>query len=211
MALEVIGAGLPRTGTESLKYALEHLGYRRCYHMNEVVERPQDTAFWEAAAGDPGADFDTIFEGYRAAVDFPAMYHWRTLVERYPAAKVVLTVRDPGAWYASLEATILTVVRHIPRDDPDTARRRRLVARDLVGGLFEGRADEASFMRDLFERHRRAVHAGVPADRLLEFDVRQGWQPLCDFLDRPLPAIDFPRGNATAEFRARYLNEDKPA
>ena len=200
----IIGAGLPRTGTESLKRALEILDYGPCYHMVDVIAHPAHLAVWESASAD--TDWDQLFAGYRAAVDFPAMYHWQQLAARYPQARVILGVRDAAAWYASITATVLAAVKIIPDDDPVTARRRRLVRRDLVEGLFAGRADDRAFMLKLFDSHRDRVCAALPATRLLLFDVRTGWAPLCTFLQRPVPAQPFPHVNARADFRQRFID-----
>jgi len=208
MPLDVIGAGLPRTGTESLKNALEMLGFARCYHMVEMIQNPQHIPLWDAAGRGAAVDFEALFAGYRAAVDFPAMWHWRTLAARYPQARVVLTVRNAGDWHTSLTNTILSAIEVLPENDLETLHRRQLVKRDLVDGLFEGRATERDFMCALLERHRRDVVTHLDPERLLIFDVAEGWQPLCNFLGLAVPEHDFPRGNATAEFRRKYLGQE---
>jgi len=203
MALDVIGVGLPRTGTESLKVALETLGFAPCYHMVEVIAHPGHVAQWERAAVVP--NWDALFNGYRAAVDFPAMFHWRQLVAHYPAAQVILSVRDAGEWYASMAETILTVVKRDPADDPVTTRRRALVRRDLIGGLFEGRSDDRAWMIERFARHRAEVEASIARERLLVFDVRSGWPALCAFLGVETPDAPFPRVNSRAAYRQKFL------
>lgn len=208
MSLEVIGTGLPRTGTESLKHALEILGFEKCYHMVELIAHPEQLPLWEAAVDGGAPDFETLFDGYRAAVDFPVMYWWRELIARYPAAQIVLTVRDPDAWYESLCNTVLAAVAQRPDNEPFTVRRRALVRRWLVDDLFVGRTDDRAFMLQVFERHREAVCEQCPPDRLLIFDARAGWEPLCAFLGRPVPDRAYPHGNATAQFREKYLQAE---
>ena len=110
MALSVIGAGFGRTGTESMKLALEALGLGPCHHMKEGLPNPEQISLWRAVARGEPADWDQIFEGYRSAVDWPAAHYWRELAAHYPDAKVVLTVRSPESWYASMENTILKVI-----------------------------------------------------------------------------------------------------
>ncbi len=205
MTLAVVGAGLPRTGTESLKFALEQLGFAACYHMVEVVAQPHHLDHWERAAEASPQDWESVFTGYRAAVDFPAMFHWRRLLELYPAAPVVLTTRDPDAWFDSIHATVLTAVKQVPANDPETLRRRQLVRRDLVENFFADRIDDRPFMLQRFAQHQQAVIDAVPAARLLVFDVREGWSPLCRFLRVDVPDTPFPRGNSTAQFQQRFL------
>jgi hypothetical protein len=203
MALEVIAIGLPRTGTEALKVALETLGYGPCYPMVEVIAHAEHVALWERAA--VVKNWDVVFDGYRAAVDFPAMFHWRRLVAHYPAAQVVLSVRDAAEWYASIAATILAVVARDPTTDPVTTRRRALVRRDLIGGLFQARSHDRAWMIDFFARHQADVTASIARERLLIFDVRSGWPALCAFLGRDIPDAPFPRVNTRAEYRQKFL------
>ena len=203
MSLDVIGVGLPRTGTESLKQALEILGFGPCYHMVEIVAHPDHISAWQDAG--PATDWNEVFRHYRAAVDFPAMFHWQRLIEYFPQAQVILSVREAAAWFASISATVLTAVKTIPADDAVIARRRRLVQRDLVDGLFAGRADDRDFMLECFARHQAQVIGTVAAERLLVFDVREGWQPLCRFLAVDVPTTPFPHVNARAAFQQRFL------
>jgi Sulfotransferase domain len=95
MALRVIGAGFGRTGTHSLKLALEQLGFAPCHHMYEVRAHPEQLAFWQAAARGELPDWDEVFAGFAAQVDWPGARFWRELAEHFPHAKVILSVRRP--------------------------------------------------------------------------------------------------------------------
>jgi hypothetical protein len=199
MPLRVIGAGFGRTGTLSLKLALEQLGLGRCYHMVEVLENPAHATFWSTAVEGEAVDWEALLGPYGAVVDWPACTFWRELASRYPEALVVLTVRDPEAWYRSAHDTIYQVMQRGPADDVRLAMARRIVLEHTFGGRFEDRAHAI----DVYERHNEAVRRTIPAGRLLVYEVREGWEPLCRFLEQPVPAEPFPRVNTSEEFRGR--------
>lgn len=214
MALDVIGAGWGRTGTESLKTALEMLGFDTCYHMFELVRRSRHAKHWHALARGEQPDWDDLFRGFRSAVDFPAARYYRELGARYPEAKIVLTVRDPAAWYESARKTILRPMplgmRVLPRALGLFSPNLRgmgsvlaLVEKELFEKLFEGRASDRDFMIDRFTRWNDEVKRTVPAERLLVYDVKEGWGPLCAFLGKPVPSVPFPRANDGAAFAER--------
>jgi Sulfotransferase domain len=194
MTLEVVGAGPGRTGTASLKVALEMLGLGRCYHMGEVMRDPSASDRWAAAAkGAP--DWDLIFDGYAAAVDYPAAKFWRELADYYPQSKVLLSVRDANGWFDSVHETIFSPrIREWIGNTP-FAEFMHLT----VHGPFGDRIDDRAFMVDYFEKHVAAVKAAIPPERLLVYEVKQGWGPLCEFLGLPEPAEPFPRVNSRAE------------
>ena len=197
MPLQIIGAGVGRTGTRSLKAALEHLGHPT-FHMMDLFAQPERVVHFEHAEDGQPVDWEALFAGYTAAVDYPACRHWRTLMDVYPEALVLLTVRDPQRWYDSVMATIYPssgIVR--------TAPIHRLVRRTVWDGDFEGRFEDRDFAVQWFIDHTQRVRDTVPAERLLVYEVREGWGPLCAALDRPVPAVDFPRMNTTADFQAR--------
>jgi hypothetical protein len=210
--LHVIGVGFGRTGTASLKVALEQLGFGPCYHMIELVEHPERVDEWIAAA-DGRADWDRVFAGYRSTVDWPGAAFWRGLVGAYPEAKVILTVRDPERWYDSASSTIFRrmrppaspaarlVGRLMLRSNP-AMRRLGVIPRRLIWeGVFDGRFDDRAYAIEVFERHTREVRELVPPERLLTYEVSAGWGPLCDFLGVPVPATPFPRLNDAESFR----------
>lgn len=208
MPIEVIGAGFGRTGTLSLKAALEELGFARCYHMVDVLGRMEDARTWDAAARGETVDWDRLFEGYRATVDWPACTFYRELMERYPEAKVILTVRDPDRWYDSALQTIFFVRDAFPRWASRIFAQRRIflqmVDRVVWEGTFHGRFADRALAIETFRKHNEQVRREVPEGRLLVYEVGQGWEPLCRFLGVPVPeGKPFPRLNDAAEFRAR--------
>jgi hypothetical protein len=217
MALQVIGAGLGRTGTLSLKAALEELGFGSCYHMLELLTHPEQVHYWEAASRQEPVDWDALFEGYRSAVDYPACRYYRELMEQYPTAKVILTVRDPNNWWESVRETIYQVSPPasgaeggpptplpFPGDPQLFARIFGMVQRDVWEIDFERRFEDREYAVERFNRHTAEVRAHVPADRLLVYQVKEGWGPLCEFLGVPAPeGKPFPRLNDREEFRKR--------
>jgi hypothetical protein len=198
MALKLIGAGLGRTGTLSLKLALEQIGFGPCYHMVDVLMQASRCQSWvQAAAGD--ANWDAIFEGYTATVDYPGCTFWRELTEHYPSAKVLLTVRDPEEWFESTQKTIFSRenARRVTQP-PLSEFFARIVFRD-----FGDRVHDREFMIAAFRRHNEEVQKSVPPDRLLVYQVADGWAPLCRFLGVAIPDRPFPRVNTREEFGAR--------
>ncbi|MFG0257647.1 MAG: sulfotransferase family protein [Phycisphaerales bacterium JB043] len=194
MPLKLIGAGLGRTGTASTKIALEKLGYGPCYHMAEVVAEPTRMAGWlDAASGKP--DWEAIFEGYASTVDYPAASYWRQLSEYYPDARVLLNVRDPEKWFESVNDTILS--DEIVETGRGTPHGEFLNA--TVYTIMDNRMSEREFMIEHFNHHVDEVKRTIDPSRLLVYEVRQGWKPLCDFLGVPVPDEPFPRVNSREE------------
>lgn len=192
MHLRVVGAGLPRTGTSSLKLALEHLLGTPCYHMSAIPTHPFDLgAGWDLAlaGGTPG--WDTLLEGYVATADWPASMFWRELSTANPDALVVLSVRDSAeAWYRSFDEMILPHVRASLA--PGWSEGRGLVA--LLERFSGTQAwDEPALLMAAYEQHNAEVRKTVPPDRLLEWRATQGWEPLCRALGLPAPDLAFPR------------------
>lgn len=200
MSLQVIGAGLGRTGTLSLKAALERLGFGPCYHMTRIFEDLDHGPMWQQFAAGARGDWDSLLGDFRAAVDWPASYFWRELAAFYPQAKVILTVRDAGRWFDSIDGTLFRFMRSPVVPDDEAARRQIAMARDIVQQrTFAGRIDDRAHVIEVYERHNRTVQATLPAERLLSYDVAQGWAPLCAFLGVPVPDEPFPRINAQQE------------
>jgi hypothetical protein len=204
MALELIGAGLGRTGTLSLKAALEKIGYGPCYHMIEVLTAPERGRHWLARTQTGSHDWDAIFHGYRAAVDWPAAAFWRELAARHPAAKVVLSVRDADRWYESVMSTIYPVMKQGPPERaPATLRAfHQMVVALVFEQTFGGRLEDRAHAKRVFEAHNQAVVDAIPASRLLVYRTVDGWEPLCRFLGAPVPDEEFPHLNDTAWYRA---------
>jgi len=205
MTIALIGAGLGRTGTLSLKAAIERLGFAPCYHMIEILRAPERARHWLERTPAGSRDWDTIFRGYRATVDWPAAAFWRELAERYPDAKVLLSLRDAERWHASVMHTIYPMMtRSLPADAPEALREFRAMVHELiVERTFDGRLGDRDHAVRAFERHNRAVIDAIPASRLLVYRAGDGWEPLCHFLDVPVPDEDFPHLNDTAWYRAR--------
>jgi hypothetical protein len=201
MALEVIGPGFGRTGTMSCKAALERLGFGPCYHMLEVYEHGDDhVARWAATIDGGPLDSDQLFAGYRAAVDWPACSYWKQLKAANPAAQVVLTRRDPDAWFDSFSNTIVRALNN-PTDDERLARWRVSTRKLIFEQTFDNDLDRDHVL-DVLRAHEADVIASVPASELLVYDVSDGWEPLCAFLGAEIPDEPFPRSNSTAEFRS---------
>jgi len=203
MSLKIIGAGLGRTGTMSLKFALEHIGFGPCYHMIEFMAHiPEHLPKWlDVIDGRP--DWDAVFDGYAATVDYPGCTYWRELVARWPAAKVILTTRNPDSWFESANETVLgSRMRNMLGQSPIARFMEATVSSD-----FGDRTDDRAFMTDYFERWNEAVIAEVPPDKLLVFEARDGWEPLCEFLGVPVPPEPYPRVNSRADMNERFAQQ----
>lgn len=201
--MKVIGAGFGRTGTLTLKVALEKLGLGPCYHMTEVMAHPAHVATWDAATRGERVDWAAFFTGWGATVDWPACSFYKEIFAAHPDARVILSVRDPERWYQSCRETIFKpvsmfplrlVLPWLPRVGPATAMAKRLVWERTFDGRFEDKAHALA----VFRAHLDAVKREVPPDRLLVFEASQGWAPLCAFLGVPVPAEPFPHVNDTA-------------
>lgn len=199
MGLEVIGAGFGRTGTMSLKLALEKLGHGPCYHMIEAMKRPAHDAVWQSAADGRAVDWDRLFDGFRSAVDWPAAAFWPILIDKYPRARVILTTRDPESWFRSMSSTIFQVVHKQP--DRNRVDHRRMVRSVIVRNTFENRTGEKGFVLDVFRRNTARALAEIRSERLLHYRLGDGWEPLCAFLGVSVPDEPFPHVNDSAAFR----------
>ena len=205
MALDVIGAGYGRTGTLSLKTALELLGFGPCHHMTEIInDMDRQAPMWNRVADGNERDWEMVFASYRSTVDWPGCHYYAELADAYPDARVILTVRDSRQWYASMKDTILKVrsgllmrlllkVSRFPM---------RFALKIILKQTFGYKLDETHVIA-AFDRHIAEVQRRIPAERLLVFDVRQGWEPLCAFLGVPVPETPFPRTNDREMFASR--------
>ncbi|MEK0084657.1 sulfotransferase family protein [Benzoatithermus flavus] len=201
MPLEIIGPGFGRTGTNSLKIALEHLGFGPCHHMFEIRDHPELLPAWEAAARGGPVDWDEVFRDYRSQVDWPGARYWRELVRCFPEAKVILTVRDPDEWFDSVQATIAPfVAARGTHPSPHMNAIAEMGYQTVTVQVFHDRMSERDVATRIFREHVAEVQAEIPACRLLTFDLREGWQPLCDFLEVEEPDIPFPKTNASRAF-----------
>ena len=219
--LRVIGAGFGRTGTLSLREALVRLGFAPCDHTLENIDRPERFALWREAFRRKQAreaiDWRPLLGGHRAIVDWPGAYFWRELIAAHPEAKVILTIRDPARWYESSLATIYSM-RSRADESAAAGIMLRLVgfvvpamrevaqtANDVIWqGTFDGRFGDREHAIRVFHEHNREVEDTVPPERLLIFDVKEGWGPLCAFLGVPVPEDEpFPHLNDAESFRQR--------
>jgi hypothetical protein len=214
--MEVIGAGFGRTGTTSLKAALERLGFDPCYHMTEVFAHPEHADFWVAAWHGEPVDWEGVLGDYEATLDWPACTFYEELMRRHPEAKVLLSVRDSERWYESTRSTIYELTRLIEGSTISRVifglvsllvfggftGRRSSLANDLIWqGTFDGRFEDKAYAIEVFERHNEEVKRRVPQEHLLVYEVKEGWGPLCEFLGVPVPDEPFPRLNDTAQMR----------
>ncbi len=199
MPLKVLGAGFGRTGTLSMKMALEQLGFGPCHHMMEVFGKPDHIALWLAAGVEKNADWEEILDGYNSAVDWPVCYFWKELAELYPDAKIILTKRDADKWFDSASSTIFKVME-AAKDDPNGQMARTLIMENTFGGDLTDRKKAI----DVFNKHNQEVVDTIPGERLLVFEASEGWGPLCEFLEVPVPDTDFPRVNTTEDFQQKF-------
>lgn len=207
MPLKVVGAGFGRTGTNSLKLALEQLGFGPCHHMFEVRDNTRQLPFWQAAARGETMDWDAVFAEYNACVDWPSARFWREIAEHFADAKVLLSVRSPESWFKSVHATIYPSMMKRAADPPGVHKDRRDMAYEIVvNQTFDGRLEDKAHALAVYEAHIAEVQRTIAPERLLTFDVAEGWEPLCAFLDVPVPDAPFPRTNSTAEFQKRIVN-----
>jgi hypothetical protein len=194
VALKIIGAGMGRTGTASLKVALEALGIGHCYHMTEVLKNPEFIQGWIGAA-EGKADWDKIFSGYAATVDNPGCNYWKELAAHYPDAKVILTVRDADKWFESTNETIHSAeFARFMKNSPFGE-----MIQKTMWDRMENRMQDREHMVRFFNRHSAEITASIPAERLLVYQVSDGWEPLCEFLDVPVPDMKFPHINSRNE------------
>jgi Sulfotransferase domain len=197
--LKIIGAGFGRTGTLSIKHALEAVGFNPCYHMTELFDKPGLDAQWDAIVRGEPADWHMVFKGYQATVDWPACTFYKELMQAYPHAKVLLTVRDPEKWYES----VINTIYQVSHQNPDHALtvHGRMINALIWQGTFDGRIEDKDYAIAVFLRHNEEVKQQVPAEKLLVYNVKEGWEPLCAFLGVEVPpGIAFPHDNDRANF-----------
>lgn len=207
MALDIIGSGFGRTGTLTLKSALERLGFSKCYHMVEVFEHPDSIVHWERAGRGEKVDWEAAFDGYRASVDWPACHVWRELAAYYPEAKVIHTVRSsPEKWYESFSNTILPAMRQAPPQGDPMRRWWEAVNKLVTVDTFDGRPDDIEVAIAAYRRREEEVRAAIAPSRLLVYNIADGWEPLCAFLGVAVPDEPMPRTNTTEEFQARHAD-----
>jgi sulfotransferase family protein len=218
MSIKIIGAGLPRTGTTTLKRSLEILGYGKCYHMKELLVNPDMLPTWLELENTGNTDWDKLYDGYEATVDFPGYPWYKEHMKRYPDAKVILTVRSFESWHKSAYNTIWKAgPQTIPEKlvmmiklllNPQlrkVIKCIKFVKRNVWEKHFEGRFEDKAFAEKIFNQHIENVKANVPADKLLIYEVKDGWKPLCEFLGVPEPPEPLPHLNKKENFKTMLV------
>jgi hypothetical protein len=206
MSLKIVGAGFGRTGTLSMKAALEQLGFKKCHHMMEVFPSDFQLTSWHEIGRGGKPDWDEVFHGFQASVDFPSSSYWRELAAHYPDAKVILTTRSFDSWYESVLDTIYPVSKKIPgwmTVIPKIRKIKQMTHDNIWNRVFHDRFEDRDYAREIFEQHEASVKAEIPVGRLLVFHPKEGWEPLCAFLDVPVPDTPFPNVNDRADFKKR--------
>jgi len=206
--MKVFGAGFGRTGTMSLKFALEKLRIGPCYHMREVVSRPSHIKLWYDISRGEHPNWNRLFSGFNSAVDFPVCLFYKQLINIFPEAKFILTLRDFDTWYISTANTIYKV----PSILPDWFERVVYPIRMFIVmqvnliwvGLFKNNFSDRDSTKLVYYEHIESVKKIIPADKLLIYNVKEGWEPLCEFLDVDVPDIPFPKVNDTAEMLRNF-------
>lgn len=191
MSLQVIGAGFGRTGTDSMREALNILGFGPCHHMHEVMEHAHQKTLWRGLVQGDAPIFEKLLEGYQSCVDWPSVHYWEDLVDVYPDAKVILTWRSAESWWASMSKTILPHIKDVEDGAVGPWMIRQTLGPDL--------GDKASVIK-AYEDHVARVKATVPDERLLVFELGSVWEPLCAHLGVEIPETEYPRRNNAAEF-----------
>lgn len=199
MTLKVIGTGVGRTGTYSLRLAINHLGLGPCHHMEEVLHnQAKQVPLWaDALKGKP--DWRALYRGYESAVDWPTAGFHRELVSAFPSAKFILTTRSPDSWVSSFSETIYKILATTDQAPPHMRAWLEMCVAVISRTGFPPGLDETA-LKKAFAAHDNAVRTAIPADRLLIYQVKEGWGPLCAFLGVPVPDVPFPRTNDRAEF-----------
>lgn len=194
MTLKVIGTGFGRTGTDSMREALDMLGFGPCHHMYEVMAHEEQKRLWRAFVKGTPTGWGELFDGYASCVDWPSAHYWPDLIKAYPEARVILTHRSPESWWASFEKTIVPGLRN----STDPASLGLALVRDQV---FGGKPDDRGNAIARYEANVKAVMETVPKDRLLVHELGDGWEPLCAHLRVPVPSQPYPSRNAAGEFK----------
>ncbi len=214
MSIKIIGAGLPRTGTNTLKVSLEKLGYMKTYHMKELLVHPENLRYWLLLRETGTTNWEELYNGYQATVDFPGYPWYKEHMKQYPDAKVILTIRPFEKWHESVYSTIWQA-QH-PSESQKMEMKQKMDAEPrlqatmkcvefakevIMEDHFQGRFLDKAFAEKVFNKHIEDVKANVPAEKLLIFDVSEGWGPLCNFLGVPEPVEPLPHTNKRENFK----------
>ena len=211
MTIQVIGAGFGRTGTKSLKSALEQLGFEKCYHMVEVNEHDHKHEWLKAHRGE-SINWDVLFKGFKASVDWPSCNLWREQLHHFADAKIILSVRDADCWYESIMNTIYPYSKQLlESEDPQLSYSGKWAFEIIWDRIFDGRLNEREYVIDIFNQHNRSVINETPPDKLIVFEAKDGWEPLCEFLRVPIPNTLYPHTNTTHQFKDAIAHPENAA
>ena len=218
MSIKIIGAGLPRTGTNTLKDALEKLGFKKTYHMKELLVHPENLHYWKSLEATGTTQWDELYNGFQATVDFPCYPWYKEHMKQYPDAKVILTTRPFDKWYTSVHSTIWqagpqTIFQKLGMMSKLLFNPRlravigcvKLAKKSIFAGTFQGQFLDKVASEKLFNKHVEDVKTHVPSDKLLIFEATEGWGPLCKFLGVPVPSEPFPHLNKKENFKEMLL------
>lgn len=214
MSIKIIGAGFPRTGTNTLKESLEKLGYTKTYHMKELLVSPQNLHYWKTLDETGTTNWEELYKGYQATVDFPAYPWYKQHMKQYPDAKVILSIRPFEKWHDSVYSTIWQAQNPTEEQKMEMGKKMaenprlkmsmqcvQFAKKVIMDDHFKSRFLDKDFAEEVFNKHNEEVKAYVPADKLLVFDVSEGWAPLCKFLGVPEPAEPLPHTNKRENFK----------
>ncbi len=214
MSIKIIGAGFPRTGTNTLRESLTQLGYVKTYHMKELIVHPENLHYWETLSRTGTTNWEELYNGYQATVDFPCYPWYKEHLKQYPDAKVILTLRPFEDWYSSVYNTIWQAQN--PPESQRAAMGERLASDPHLRSVmqvmefakvhfmdipFQGRFIDKEHAEKVYNNHNEEVKKHVPAKQLLVFEVREGWEPLCTFLNKPIPEQPLPHTNKREDFK----------
>jgi hypothetical protein len=209
--VKVIGAGFGRTGTMSLKAALERLGADPCFHMIDIIRNPSQLPGWLAAANGERVDWEEVLAGWEGSVDWPGCTFYKEHMEAWPDAPVLLTVRDPERWYKSVANSIYAAKEMAmrgeltpPEENPPSPEVMKMINGLIWEGTFNGRFQDKAYALKIFAEHNEDVRRTVPAGRLVEYEIGQGWDALADMLGVEAPDEPFPHLNDTESFRQMF-------
>lgn len=199
-SLKVIGTGFGRTGTDSMREALEILGFGPCHHMRELINDSEHERLWRSVVAGATPDWDLLLGGYSSCVDWPSAYYWPQLVDAFPEAKVILTWRSAESWWKSFEKTILQGILSFVETE-DTPKNTELIGPKV----FQDRPGDRDHCISVYEANIAAVKKNIPAERLLIHKLGDGWEPLCSHLNVPVPKVPYPNSNCTSNFQNEFL------
>jgi hypothetical protein len=213
MSLQIIGTGQGRTGTSSLRLALEELGFGKCYHMYVLIqEHPEEIEYFEKAEHGEQVDWDKLFTGYKSAVDFPVIRYYKDIMTKYPDAKIIHTTRDAESWYESMRKTIFWATQPSPGRmlkmmvrlpfSPMLRKQFRVLKFNgmMIRKVFGNNLNDKAKVLEVFHQWNADVLNFIPKEKLLVYDVKSGWEPLCKFMNVPVPSTPFPKVNSSEEF-----------